>query len=54
MKHCLSLKHSFDKEARHKFKAYHTENFMDYVYGGETDNRVSLWKWQWDELRKNI
>jgi hypothetical protein len=52
--HCLGLRHSFDKNAKHKFKAYQTDNFMDYVYGEENDNRTSLWKWQWDELRKKL
>ena len=45
--HCLELRHSFDDDAKHMFKPYETENFMDYVYGEENDNRKQLWKWQW-------
>ena len=48
--HCLSLYHSFDIDAKHKFKAYETENFMDYAYGDESDNRKMLWKWQWERI----
>ncbi|NRS88562.1 hypothetical protein HNQ02_001476 [Flavobacterium sp. 7E] len=52
--HCLGLKHSFDKIAKHKFKAYQTDNFMDYVYGEQNDIRTSLWKWQWDVIRSKL
>jgi len=52
--HCLSLMHSFDKEAIHKFKAYETENFMDYVFKEKSDNRKHLWKWQWLQIWKYL
>ena len=47
--HDLTLHHSFDKDAKHKFKSYSTENFMDYC-NEANDTRGSLWKWQWEQL----
>ena len=48
--HCLSLRHSFDEIAKHKFKSYETQNFMDYVFKETSDNRKHLWKWQWLQI----
>ncbi len=45
--HCLSLRHTFAQREFHKFKAYETDNFMDYVFKEDRDNRNSLHKWQW-------
>ena len=47
--HDLTLYHSFDLDAKHKFKSYSTENFMDYC-SEANDTRGSLWKWQWERL----
>lgn len=47
--HDLTLHHSFDKDAKHKFKSYNTANFMDYC-DEANDTRDSLWKWQWKQL----
>lgn len=52
--HCLGLLHSFDIEAKHKFKAYETDNFMDYASSDERDDRSMLWKWQWEKIWKYL
>lgn len=46
--HCMGLEHTFENSNRHTFKALETSNLMDYSEEG-----FSLWKWQWEELRKN-
>jgi hypothetical protein len=48
--HAMTLRHSFGSPREHSFKAYKTKNIMDYTLGGATDNRESLWKWQWEKL----
>ena len=50
--HCLSLQHTFSKDEFHKFKAYKTDNFMDYV--SQNDNRKTLHKWQWLKIWKYL
>lgn len=52
--HCMGLYHSFDdptnSDAKNKFQFRQgkTINIMDYA--GDRDNRVHLFKWQWEAL----
>lgn len=51
--HRLGLRHSFANLSSYTFQKYSTSNIMDYAISTGL-KRLSLWKWQWDEIRKQL
>lgn len=51
--HRLGLYHSFSNFSSYTFKKYSTSNIMDYAKS-QGLKRQSSWRWQWDEIRKQI
>lgn len=49
--HRLGLFHSFSNMSPYTFEKFRTSNIMDYPVE-EGLKQQSLWKWQWDEIRK--
>lgn len=47
--HGLGLQHSFGNDSNFTLSKGKTDNIMDYL-----DTRRTIWKWQWDIIRKNI